>query len=1276
MKKVLRALLSGAISATLALSLIPSAAFAAAAAAADAAADAATETAAESDAETASTQLAPLATTSISGEGTWTIDLSSGAYIKNAGIYGVALSVTVSETAPYTFTFDGGTDDSRIELYTPSYGDRIAYENGADASFTDVLETGYTYALAIGERYSVPSDSITLTIAKSSYTTLGLDEEATVTSTSWFHYDNSATGSWRILSVLESDAYDDEHFYDDIYTRTTIYEDSEGGDTSYCFDWADYAYGSTGWRAISLCIWSDLDVWTEVSWSSTSSATFHFQKLVGIASAELADGEGTTYAFTGGEILPDVNVYDSSGNLVDEANYEIEYPGSSTTGIGTQTIYIYGYDDSGNSKDLTVTYEVTAPSCTATLALDTSASFTIDKDDATYFSFTPSETAAFRFTCAPSDDIADDVYSYYTYGVIYDSTGEWYESFGTGSSSSAASLTSGETYYIAVTGYARDEDGDKIDSATFTITVRQLADVSTCTVAFANGDNPTYEYTGSAIEPEVVVTDSDGNIVEESDYMVDYEDNCWPGTATVGIFPATTNNSPFARGITPTLSLTFTITEPENCQEATLGQPLTVELGDENGWTTAWVSYTATTARTLTFQFYHTDSTDACSSSDGYLICHSNGGGSEVDNSWGTDNTYYTYVYKCEAGEKFYCELEGEARDSDNNYTTAEFGFRVATFTSLSGATASLTDGATSLAFTGSSITPDVTVTSASGATIDVLDYELEYSSNTWPGTATVTATDWCGTSVYLSFHITLPDDTVELTLDEEESITLGGGSDGTTVWLAFTPEESGCYKFALDVGDDENVEYGKRGMYIYDIDGMDTDSASATQSTYDCSQSVYTTAGTVCLVKAYATVTDTDGNDTTASFTASVEKVYASEEWLASIKEGAEGYELEEGSPITYEVAYESGYVYCSYTATVTGPHTFTFTEGSSTSTREFVLVDSDGWYRAVASRGTITFTLTKDETYYIYAYANYWRGDVTITVTGPTDISEATVATGKESYTWTGSAITPAVTVTLDGETLTEGDDYELSFADNVDVGQATVTATGTGMCIGTATGYFSIVEKTSSSAAKADVSISTNTYSFTLTGDSDFLASITSITAVSTTGGEATLSVTSDGTVSTSSLEAGYWTVTICADGYEDVVVDLEVGASGKIASAEIESEDDSSGSSGSSGSKSKKANTLKVKGKTVKIRVKVKKGKLSRAVVVKRAKTLTVKSAKGKVTYKLAKKTKGVKVNKKNGAVTLAKGAKKKTYKLKIKVTAAGTSAYKAATKTATVKIVLK
>ena len=46
------------------------------------------------------------------------------------------------------------------------------------------------------------------------------------------------------------------------------------------------------------------------------------------------------------------------------------------------------------------------------------------------------------------------------------------------------------------------------------------------------------------------------------------------------------------------------------------------------------------------------------------------------------------------------------------------------------------------------------------------------------------------------------------------------------------------------------------------------------------------------------------------------------------------------------------------------------------------------------------------------------------------------------------------------------------------------------------------------------------------------------------------------------------------------------------------------------------------------------------------------------------------------NKKNGKFTVKKGTKKGTYKIKVKVTAKGNKTYKAASKTVTVKIVVK
>jgi hypothetical protein len=108
--------------------------------------------------------------------------------------------------------------------------------------------------------------------------------------------------------------------------------------------------------------------------------------------------------------------------------------------------------------------------------------------------------------------------------------------------------------------------------------------------------------------------------------------------------------------------------------------------------------------------------------------------------------------------------------------------------------------------------------------------------------------------------------------------------------------------------------------------------------------------------------------------------------------------------------------------------------------------------------------------------------------------------------------------------------------------------------------------------------------------------------------------------------------------------------------------------------------KKANTLKVKAKKPTVKYsKLKKKK--QTIAVKKA--MTVSEAKGKVTYKISSVKKGNKsykkkfsINAKTGKITIKKGLKKGTYKVKIKVKAAGNSTYKAATKTVTVKIKVK
>jgi len=71
--------------------------------------------------------------------------------------------------------------------------------------------------------------------------------------------------------------------------------------------------------------------------------------------------------------------------------------------------------------------------------------------------------------------------------------------------------------------------------------------------------------------------------------------------------------------------------------------------------------------------------------------------------------------------------------------------------------------------------------------------------------------------------------------------------------------------------------------------------------------------------------------------------------------------------------------------------------------------------------------------------------------------DISGATVSASNATYT--GVAITPAVTVTLNGATLSASTDYTVAYASNKDAGTATVTVSGKGDYTGTATGSFTI-------------------------------------------------------------------------------------------------------------------------------------------------------------------------------------------------------------------------
>ena len=102
--------------------------------------------------------------------------------------------------------------------------------------------------------------------------------------------------------------------------------------------------------------------------------------------------------------------------------------------------------------------------------------------------------------------------------------------------------------------------------------------------------------------------------------------------------------------------------------------------------------------------------------------------------------------------------------------------------------------------------------------------------------------------------------------------------------------------------------------------------------------------------------------------------------------------------------------------------------------------------------------------------------------------------------------------------------------------------------------------------------------------------------------------------------------------------------------------------------------KAANPLKIKAKTAtskysKLKKKNQTLKVSEVIKV-------IKKGQGKVTYAKTSGNKKITINKKTGKITVKKGTKKGTYKIKVKVTAAGNNNYKKGSKIVTVKVKIK
>ena len=183
------------------------------------------------------------------------------------------------------------------------------------------------------------------------------------------------------------------------------------------------------------------------------------------------------------------------------------------------------------------------------------------------------------------------------------------------------------------------------------------------------------------------------------------------------------------------------------------------------------------------------------------------------------------------------------------------------------------------------------------------------------------------------------------------------------------------------------------------------------------------------------------------------------------------------------------------------TSEGTGSITNGTTTiAASDIILGYDNSTYNCMMYNGyeripTVSINGASTSEFIITASNNVRPGVATLMITGRgknytgTIIKNYTIKANLSSYgtvgaiadqNYTGYQVTPYVTVTCGGNLLTQGSDYTLTYANNTNVGRATVIATATAdsYYLGTATGYFNI----SNTATGMEITGYASSYTYT--------------------------------------------------------------------------------------------------------------------------------------------------------------------------------------------------
>lgn len=365
--------------------------------------------------------------------------------------------------------------------------------------------------------------------------------------------------------------------------------------------------------------------------------------------------------------------------------------------------------------------------------------------------------------------------------------------------------------------------------------------------------------------------------------------------------------------------------------------------------------------------------------------------------------------------------------------------------------------------YTGSSITPQVSLTYKGAALTKGTHYSVTYSDNVAAGTATATIK---GTN-YFDGTLNV---TYKILKQKPENLTYGDIADQIYKGSEFTPAltiKNGTKYLTKDT--DYTVKY---------TDNINAGTASA----------VITFTGNYTGTKTlYFNIAKKPLSGVTVS--GNTNKTYTGSPVKQTLTLTNGSVQMTEGTD--YSVSYKDNTDVGTATVTLTGcgknytgTRDLTFKINAVTVSMADCTVTGDCVYTGSAL--TPEFTLkyadavfVKDTDYTVsYSYNTNAGTSARISITGISSrltgsavkyftitarsITEAEVSK-IANQTYTGSAIKPAVTVKYNGTTLRSGTDYTVTYTDNVSAGEATATITGKGNFNGTYSVKFLIVKPT---------------------------------------------------------------------------------------------------------------------------------------------------------------------------------------------------------------------